>query len=152
MAEKKYDTLNLLIVAVVALMVYIVLLKLMWDWYGKPDRSAPTMAPMVTVLVTGIVVGILAFVGYIILSHKDSEQKLICLVVWGITIDVMISAYVAYFSRDLKVEAGYLLLIMITLQAIMLMKMMKVNVYGTVALITSGLLSAFLYGSAIQNV
>lgn len=144
--------LNILIVTIVTLVVYIVLLRLMWDWYGRSDRTTPKMAPMVTVIVSGIIVGILAFTGYIILSHKDSEQKLTCLILWGLSIEVLISAYVAYFSRDLKTETGYLLILLITLQAIMAVKMSRVNVYGAIALIVAGLLTTFLMGSELQEI
>lgn len=151
MAQKKYDILPITVIVLVALIVYIVLLTLMWNWYANVDRFKVGMDPMLGVLVTGILVGLMAFVGYIILSHSDSDAKLTCLMLWGLSLQTLITAYVCYFSRDLKVESSYLLIFTITLEAVMLSKMWNVNKYGSFALLVAILLTLFLTATAMQS-
>lgn len=146
---KEFSPLNLTTVMIVFVVVYIIVFKLMWDWQKQNSTSEPSSYQFLVVLGTTALLGLLAFIGYIILCETEKQDKMALLILWGLAVQVLIAAYVAYFSKNLKTETGYLLMILIVLHAVFAIKLRTVNMYGSLAAFSGGLLSLFLYARSL---
>lgn len=145
------QVLNLTTVLIVFVVIYIVLLKLMWDWQERKGGQEPSSYQLLVVVATTALLGLLVLVGYIILSSHNDQDKTILLILWGLAISILVAAFSAYFSKDLKTEAQYLLLILIVLHAVFAVKLQRVNLYGSLAAFAGGLLTMFLYARSLPR-
>ena len=148
---KGLHVLNLTTVLIVFVVVYIVLLKLMWDWQERVGAKETSSYQFLVVVATTALLGLLIFIGYVVLSSHTDTDKLTLLILWALAIQVLIAAYTAYFSRDLNIESGYLLMILITLHAVFAVKLQRSNLYASLAAFAGGLLSVFLYARTVSR-
>ena len=148
---KGLHVLNLTTVLIVFVVVYIVLLKLMWDWQERVGAKETSSYQFLVVVATTALLGLLIFIGYVVLSSHADTDKLTLLILWALAIQVLITAYTAYFSRDLNIESGYLLMILIVLHAVFAVKLQRSNLYASLAAFAGGLLSVFLYARTMAR-
>lgn len=148
---KGLQMLNLVTVLIVFVIVYIVILKLMWDWQERNSGKEPSSYQFLVIVASTVLLGLLTFIGYIILSSHSDTDKVTLLILWALAIQVLVAAYTAYFSRDLKTESGYLLMILIVLHAVFAVKLQRSNIYGALAAFAGGLLSLFLYARTLPR-
>ena len=146
------DWTALIIVIVVAVVTYVILLKLMWDWYADPFRPQPRIDPMVMVLLTGVVVGVFVFTAYVILIQKDSDGKAATLIMLAAALVTFGTAYFAYFKKRLQAEPVYLLLISLALQASIMPRLYRTSMYTFTAQLVGVLCTFYILANALQDV
>jgi len=152
MGAQHDSMLSLIVVIVIALVIYVVLLKLMWDWQQRTSHKEPTSDQFLVVLATTALIGILTFIGYIILTGPKDANQFNMLILWALAVEVLLTSYVAYFHHDLKTESGYLLMILLVLFVILILKLGSVNKYGAIASFFGGSTALFLHLKAMRDV
>lgn len=108
---------GLIVVIVVAIVVFVVIMVQIQKWYYRDNHAYNltyiTPTPWMVPIVVGILVGLLAYGGYVIFAHQESETRGICIALWIASILSLLAASTAFFERDLKVEGSYLMFLFI---------------------------------------
>jgi hypothetical protein len=151
MATKGISMLSLIVAVIVCLIVYIICLKLMWDWQERTENSSPIGEQISTVLLVSGLMGILTFLGYVILSSEIEDDQLTMFILWGLAVQLLVSAHVSYFVHNLKAETGYLLMILLVLFVVLAVKLNKVNMYGSIVSGVGGMITLFLHLKAAEH-
>jgi hypothetical protein len=152
MTAKSISSLSLIVILVIAVLTYIVVLKLMWDWDQRAGRQEPNSDKFLTVLETAIVIGLLCFIGYVVLSGPKDAAQFNMVLMWGLAMEVFLAAYVSYFQHDLKTESSYLLMILLVLFAALTVKLSNLNRYGAAASLFGAVVTLLLFLKVTQEV
>lgn len=145
MAAKEISMLSLIVVIVISLIIYIAILKLMWDWQQRTSQKDATSDQFLTILATTALIGILTFINYIVLVSPKKSGQFDAWLLSALALEVMVASYVSYFHHDLRTESGYLLMILLVLFATLTVKLSHVNKYASVAAFFGGVVTLFLH-------